>query len=133
MPDAVARLRYLAKLDQYEHVKPYIAAIPSASDGFPATNLEWDERDAQVADIRPHIDDFKLDSCGFQVVPHTSKYKGIVAMDDVEGYQRETEGFLTELLGAEKVICYEFKVCQRSTCGHLPKGKRVQASTGVAV
>jgi hypothetical protein len=102
--------------------------------------------------MRPAIDDFKLHHCGFQVVPHASKCQDIATLSDVESYQRETEAFLTELLGADKVICYEFKVCQnrqllgggnlesklrrttpvdhRSWTGAVPKEHRVHSGQG---
>ncbi|OBT85069.1 hypothetical protein VE02_07307 [Pseudogymnoascus sp. 03VT05] len=113
MSDIEAVLEHLANLPLYEDEKPYLALLPPShpihklSPGKRLNNLEWESYDTTIHDIRPDIQNYKIDECGFQVLDHESKVKNLETVESVVAYRRETEGLLKEVLGAEFAFCYD--------------------------
>ncbi|RSL88041.1 hypothetical protein CEP51_001900 [Fusarium floridanum] len=114
MPDAKGSIRYLKRLPEYNRVKPYLAAVPANGGServeFPLTNLQFEEHVVEFVDIRPFLDQFNVRDHGFQILPSPGRCSPVTTPDSVATYQRETEEALTAHFGAEKVICFEFKV-----------------------
>lgn len=74
--------------------------------------IMWEPQPAIIHDMRL-FQDVKLNTYGFQSFPCEFSPLEIAGLAEkgVEQYQVETETFLKENLKAEKVICYDYRVC----------------------
>lgn len=116
MPDIRTRIDFLKDLPLYKTEKPFMVLLPANKgldpDAYRTENLEFEKlEDVPIFDIRGHESEFLLDTSGFQLVRHDSQYLNILDRCDVENYRHETEEFLQATLGAEKVICWDVRVC----------------------
>ena len=79
------------------------------------STIKWEPRPVAIKDMRS-LSDISLERYGFEYFIHefpTLSNDNITA-DKVERYQIETENFLTKKLRAEKVICYDYRVCPQN-------------------
>lgn len=111
-----AELVFLRKLTLYQHEKPYLALLPEGAvvdASVSLDNLEFEEKDVPVLDIRGCKDAYHLEECGFEYIPHATEVEGIISddvtVDDVAAYKKETEELLSKTFGAVKVICYDLR------------------------
>jgi hypothetical protein len=109
---AVVSLKFLERLPKYEHEKPFFASV-AAEVGFQEdihTNLNLKEIGVPITDIRPKIQTFKLQDCGFEVIPHESTNLDFQTEQDTIAYTKETAAWLKRHFDAEHVVCWDFKV-----------------------
>lgn len=107
-----ATIKFLARLPLYKAEQPFLAMV-TPDVGFDPekhTNLEMEDHEVDITDIRERIDDFKLNECGFQVVPHESRNLNFESVQDVEAYKRECEVWLKDFFKAEHAVCWDFRV-----------------------
>jgi hypothetical protein len=73
-----------------------------------------EDRPITIHDMRS-LKDVTLGKYGFQSFPCEFSALSVndITEKRVEQYQVETEKFLKEVLKAEKVICYDYRVCPR--------------------
>jgi hypothetical protein len=88
--------------DKYSPVDPKLSTI------------KWENRPITIHDMRS-LKDVTLGKYGFQSFPCEFSALSVndITEKRVEQYQVETEKFLKEVLKAEKVICYDYRVCPR--------------------
>jgi hypothetical protein len=108
----VAPLRFLERLPLYQHEKPFVAVVTPEVGFNPDvhTNVRLEEHHVPITDIRGGIEDFKLEQCGFQIVPHSSAHLDFQNVEETEAYKRENADWLKEHFAAEHVVCWDFKV-----------------------
>lgn len=112
MPTVTSTLEYLQKLPLYETEKPYWCFLPP-HDGFdPDTqrvnNLEFEEHAGiEIKDIRDAEGLIDINTHGFQVSKHKSKFSQFESAGEVAQYRDETEKLLMHELGAVFVKCYD--------------------------
>jgi hypothetical protein len=70
-------------------------------------NLEFENREVVITDIRGLKDDVSLESFGFQVLSHDTEISAFTSSDAVDRYKGETERLLMKALGATYVKCYD--------------------------
>lgn len=128
MPDITASLCFLEQLPLYRHEKPY-RIIPSAEETYQysVTNIvpQFHEN-IRIADVRERRSELSLNKHGFQVLSHASKYPVLDDLPLIAGYKNEVDELLAKHLKAEKVICFDFRVCI-ANCSR-PQAHRYQAS-----
>jgi hypothetical protein len=109
-----APLAFLSKLPLYSHQKPYIV-IPAKRDAeeksdeeTPLDNLDFSQVPVLIRDMRSR-DKSELSENGFQKFDH---HFDAFTLDEasVLAYREETEQVLKEVLGADAVLCYDFRV-----------------------
>lgn len=111
-------LQFIVDKPRFKKERPFAVHIgENQTDKFapddPALNtIEFKQEPVTVYDLRA-LDDVALDGYGFQTgdcnfTPFPDLDK--VTEDQVELYQMETEELLKKSLGAEKVICYDYRV-----------------------
>ena len=112
-----AELVFLRKEPRYQHEKPYLVLLPEGAVVDPSTplhNLDFEEKDVQVLDIRDCKGAYHLEECGFEYTSHGTRVRGIFGdeptLQDVAAYKTETEEFLLEMFGAAQVVCYDLRV-----------------------
>lgn len=99
---------------KWQTEKPYIYAGPER--GFPTTNMAYEEGSLNLLDIRsvPQNKRPTVDSHGFCYAFHNSKeLPALQELDEQASkpYGNEMAVFLKALLGAEKVIPVQVRVC----------------------
>lgn len=116
-PHQTISLEFIKDLPLYQHEKPYFVVIEEGPDKPPstATNLELAPvHDILLQDVRGREADFTLKANGFKYLKHETR----VAADDEEDnwvrYSQEMASLIQEECAAEKVICYDYRVC----CDH---------------
>jgi hypothetical protein len=113
MPKSVlAKIEFLRDLPLYNNVKPYSFLRPPnvAVDTLGLlSNLHWESKRLEITNIRD-LSDFSVETCGFEVLPHSSSLIPIHSPPDMEAYGREIEDLVRERLGAELVVCFDVKV-----------------------
>ena len=107
-------LDFLADSPVYETRKPFVVLRDIKHKGThwnaQLTNIEWDIRPVLVNDLRPQLNDFTLESAGFQIIDHVSSHLRFTDIPSMGRYQQETESTLTHLFEADFVLCYDCKV-----------------------
>lgn len=94
----------------FAYEKPYQSVIPFSSPDARATNLTLSAHDVVIQDIRGQADRFTLDSAGFEVHTHSSNVN-FGSKEDIESrHLPEMEKYLTEALGARKVVIWNHQV-----------------------
>jgi hypothetical protein len=100
---------YLTPLPLYDSVKPYNLQI-ELPPGVPRSNIQVTVHEGiPVRDCRGHEHEFSLESVGFQFVRFPTNER-LEMPNGLECYLREAEGFLKELLEADEVRVFEYKV-----------------------
>lgn len=114
MPNITATLSFLANLPLYRVEKPYVIIPEAGREDIgldDLTNVETEKHEAiEITDIRDSISTFKLDTHGFQILPHTTKYPRLDKLPQCKGYQKEMSDLLEKHLGAEHVVTWDLKV-----------------------
>jgi hypothetical protein len=112
MPAVQASLEYLQNLPLYDEEKPYWCFL-TPREGFDpdkqrVDNLEFEaHKNIIIQDIRESSTEISLEECGFQVIPHKTKYLSFETADVVVAYKAETEDLLQRTFGAVYVVCYD--------------------------
>ena len=112
MPTIQANIQYLQKLSLYDEEKPYWCFL-QPTEGFDpdaqrVDNLEFEEHpEIQIQDIRDFKEAPRIDSSGFEVLSHQSKFSRFDQADNVFQYKSETEGLLRDRMNAVYVKCYD--------------------------
>ena len=124
MPDITTRIDFLKDLPLYKEEKPFMVMLPANKgldpNQFRTENLEFERReDITVYDIRGQGAEYSLESSGFQLAEHKSKNLDLLSREDVEVYRAETEEFLQNTLGAEKVVCWDVRVGRHASSGAI--------------
>ena len=109
-------MTYLNDLPLYKREKPYLVLLPPRVDSdlenVKTDNLEFEtRRGIRIADIRGHEDEYGLLISGFEVMHHTSALSDFQNLADIHTYKRETESLLKAKFDADKVVCWDVKVC----------------------
>ena len=119
MPDIEAGLDFLANIPLYQTEKPFLALLSpdrQIDPEIPRSNLQWEHHDRiTIRDMREDAQNVKIEKCGFQFVNHESSISSFEDVLRVEAYKRETETLLAKELGAERVVCYDFRVSRLRT------------------
>jgi len=112
-----ATLKYLADIPLYEREKPY--TLHGFPDNIkPKSNCEFILRDKiPIEDVRDSKEDFTLDAQGFEFHDFPSLAKlSAQTFEDPEGRQTRILGYLDEtmkytenFLGANKVMCFDWR------------------------
>ena len=112
-PLSVCSFDYLSRDKLYDDEKPYYFSGPLSKDQEKArSNLAYTTHDGiKLRDIRGFEHSLSLDIHGFRML----KYKPQVSLVDpddqqIHGYLTETSNFLKEVLDAEAVITYNYRV-----------------------
>ncbi|OBT58063.1 hypothetical protein VE04_01057 [Pseudogymnoascus sp. 24MN13] len=109
MPNRSFILNFLQPLPLYKTERPFLANV-SPEVGFNPkihTNIQVEQCQVDVTDIRPRISDFKLEKCGFQVTKHETVVSVFDTNESMERYRRESEQLLTKIFGAVKVRTWD--------------------------
>lgn len=106
---------FLKRLPLYCEEKPYSLRYTPPS-GFPRANIEVEQHEILVDDIRPHLASLSLAKDGCEVLPITSRMQ-YADFDDEETikavYLREVADLLCRRLGAQRVQIFEHTVRRR--------------------
>ena len=116
MPDMITNMTYLSDLSLYKREKPYLVLLPAQVDSdlenVKTDNLEFEtRRGIHITDIRGHEEEHGLLISGFEVMHHTSALSDFQDLADIQTYRTETESLLKAKFDAEKVVCWDVKVC----------------------
>ena len=116
MPDIITNMTYLNDLPLYKREKPYLVLLPAKLDSdlehVKTDNLEFEtRRGIRVTDIRGNEDDYRLLTTGFEIMNHASGLSDIQDLTDIRTYKAETECLLKAKFAADKVVCWDVKVC----------------------
>ena len=109
-------MTYLNDLPLYKREKPYLVLLPAQVDSdlenVKTDNLEFEtRRGIHITDIRGHEEEYGLLISGFEVMRHTSALLDFQDMADIQTYKTETESLLKAKFDADKVVCWDVKVC----------------------
>ncbi|KAK1750425.1 Aspirochlorine biosynthesis protein N [Echria macrotheca] len=115
--DVVADLNYLQKLELYQREKPFQLFIPvdPNSPDPRQNNVEFENRPHTIRDMRPAINDFGLDTHGFEIRPfHTSLDPDSFQKSDVveSQYFAEVEQLLRDTLdgGFDRIFFFDWRL-----------------------
>jgi hypothetical protein len=98
----------LQNLELYETEKPYREGFDP--DEQRVDNLEYENHEVTITDIRGLQEDVSLGTYGFQVLSHDTEVTNFTSPDLVEEYKGETERLLLKALGAIHVKCYDLRL-----------------------
>jgi hypothetical protein len=120
MPSIDAELTFLANIPLYDKEKPYhiLLAVgdPVNNDPtIPLGNLQWEEHQINLHDMRELSDGIGMDVCGFEVLQHPTKVSlaeafDVLDMNTMDEYKNETSEYLKDRFSAVYVTCYDFRV-----------------------
>ncbi|KAI2637744.1 hypothetical protein GGS26DRAFT_425865 [Hypomontagnella submonticulosa] len=113
MPDITASFNFLVRSPRYENEKPY-TITPSAErtdiEESARSNIEMERHDGiKITDIRDFKSDINMDTHGFRVLPHVTKYPRLDKLAYCKGYKKETAELLERAFGAELVITWDLR------------------------
>jgi hypothetical protein len=117
--DIHTTIDFLADLPVYQEEKPYYlhasASADDRLDDIKITNIEWDTKPTKVQSMRDNPD-LGLEKNGFCYLRHESNYTPHpgMSLEGVAQYRQECEALLRDLLQAEFVHCYDYKVRTKS-------------------
>jgi hypothetical protein len=139
--DINATLTYLSDLPVYENEKLFEIWADNAPTELPRTNTEFTEHgDVLIEDLRYRPIQPDLDSTGFTFLKHESaclpRAEDMLAAEPTEmlyQYLEEVIELIKELLQADKVLCFDWRVSQRLTgcethLTHISIGKTSQGN-----
>ena len=107
-------LSYIAKIQRYEYEKPYLLTqVPSTDvpDGV-ITNLEFQrEEGVKIRDAR-HMSKthFSYDQHSFKFVHHKPATETKLSSESIRAYCKEMTEFVSREFGADRALCYDFRV-----------------------
>lgn len=110
----MATLSYLMRDPCYIDEKPYRLINVQSTADVPMTNLQFEDREVLVTDLRQQKSAFTLDANGFQLFDWPSDVSMEADYEDIEAYCKKMADMLQEKLGAEKIFIYEFRVSYHS-------------------
>lgn len=119
LPHQLISLEHLSDLELYKTEKPYyLSEIPSRNQPS-MTNLAYTlHENTPVYDIRGLQAEFSLAKNSFTFVNKTfasAESAGRGEKDGIDAFLREVAEWIESEHGAERVICYDFRVNSRST------------------
>lgn len=112
--DTIGRITYLKWRDAYNKEKPFqiLSDIPKDAKDQRTTNLEWEDHETRIRDVRGNEDHYSLDEHGFAF--RTIKPLGIEVPDRrfiEEEYLPQLESFLQkELKNVQRVFFFDWRV-----------------------
>jgi hypothetical protein len=114
-------LKFLAKLPVYETEKPY-TLYGFHDDVGPKTNCVYSSIDGiPIEDVRGRTEDFRIEECGFEFHDRPSGYDLDAQVFEDPQKQAQVLSYLSEtcevaqnLLGAAKVLCFDWRVSAKS-------------------
>jgi hypothetical protein len=114
-----ARISFIDNDKDFINEKPYMSLLPS--DGtFPTTNCTFSSsHTVPIIDMRPNLPLLSLDDHGFFILPHPLRFPNLITTaigkkhppKDLLTYVQEVTDITKTLLGAEKAICIDWRVC----------------------
>jgi hypothetical protein len=113
-------IEYLVDDPRFKKERPYaVHLIPGSKltvSEEALNTVQWESVPTAIHDIRKHKP-FTLSSNGFATFPASfSEFQSSQpTYAEATQYQAETEDFLKASLEAEKVICYDCRVCEPDT------------------
>ncbi|VUC20826.1 unnamed protein product [Clonostachys rosea] len=130
MESIITSLNYTAPLPLYKTEKPFYSNVP-APDGRQSNQVAWSYPDIQIRDIRSQLEEFTLDTHGFEVV----KY-GIEGIEEnfdsdkwiEQNYYPVVHDLLKSHFGATSVKIFDHTVRKRSTPKQIRDLKENQSS-----
>ena len=103
---------FVKRDDRYKTEKPYLYHGP-AQEGFPQTNLIYEEAPLSLTDLRT-VPDFQptIESHGFCFIENVSKeLPALIDESNSQPYAVEMAGVLRKLLNARLVLPVQTRVC----------------------
>jgi hypothetical protein len=73
-------------------------------------NLEFEDRNVTITDLRELKDAARIDQHGFEVISHTTDIKDFDSVESIRAYRAETEAILKDALDATFVKCYDSRL-----------------------
>ena len=125
MMAVTSNLNYTAPLPLYEVEKPFYCNIPTP-DGRQSNQVAWTYTDILFHDIRDRLDDFGLDTNGFEIFrfgEHVDDESDKFTIDaQIEkDYYPVAERLLKERFGDVQVVVFDHTVRRRRTAEDLGK------------
>ena len=116
LPFQLISLEHLADLEMYASEKPYyLSEMPSVNQPE-STNLKYTlHPDTPIFDVRGFESEYTLAKNSFAFVKKTFRHAESAGRGQLEGihaYLREIADWIKVEHGAERVICYDFRVGQ---------------------
>jgi hypothetical protein len=109
MPHTIGIMKFIRDLSLYEKEKPYNLSYGTYNEGV-ATNVENEEKQVRVEDIRGRETEFSYEPHSFQCV----RLPNFTALDGTEkntlAYLEEIRSYLLNEFNADRVICYDIRV-----------------------
>lgn len=120
MPNITTNVTYLNDIPLYKREKPYLVLLPAKVDSdlehVKTDNLKFEvRRGIRITDIRGHEEEYQLLKNGFEIIQHSSELSDIEDEVDIRKYKMETEDLLRDKFHADKVVCWDVKVCLLAT------------------
>jgi len=100
---------FLSRSTRWKSTIPYYIKV-LLERGQPNTNFDGEFHVIRLFDIRDHQEKFKLDNCGFQVVPCSIPIPFRNPTEIQKSYIPAMQEFLRELLKADEVKIFHFQV-----------------------
>ena len=114
-------LNFLSDLPIYKTEQPYeLYGFPEQTSEL-QTNCRFDNvKDVVIHDVRDRMDEFTLDGAGFTFIRHTSQCElkaehfetAPEGNDVVTAYLEETMNLVKGYLGADHIVCFDWRVCE---------------------
>lgn len=106
-------LRYIADLERFRTEKPYrindVELEPD--DNIELTNIEFQTGAAILHDLRDQQDQIDFEKCGFKYIKFSAKTTPGFEDESIKAYSNEAIQHLRHHVDAEKIICYDLRVC----------------------
>lgn len=107
------KFQYIADLERFKFEKPYrINDIElSADDDLQITNIDFEIHTATLEDLRGMSSRPNLEECGFQYIEFPTQTVPGFDDESIMTYANESIELLHQHVRADKVICYDLRVC----------------------
>lgn len=113
-----ANLKFIKWNDIYRTEKPFqiFANLPDDATDKRLSNLDWEDKQKVVTDLRGSEGDYSLDANGFEVVQHKSKIDDFGDRELIEReYLPEVEELLRQRLDGVDKVCVVASHCSDFT------------------
>lgn len=123
-PHQLISLSFIKDLPLYHTEKPYFVVIEEGEGKAPSTdtNLELAPvRGIPLQDVRGRESEFTLECNGFKYLKHKTHASADDEEDNWVAYSQEMARLIQEECGAEKVICYDYRVGHERRVDELDK------------
>ena len=118
MPDVSSKLCFVADSPHYKGGKPLVLTPGEHYDFLDAAaksrRIVFEEERVTLHDIR-NLGNVSLKTHGFEVLNHSSTCTPVIDDESASEYQREIEEILKIRFRAEKVVCFDIRVCRYSS------------------